>query len=324
MLSFNILQSAKSTISLLAALLSACGAMCAAAPCVLTAADQEVRPADLALARTRTIIDLTNEELLQEYPDDLAGVELDKEHQPLTQLLAAAGEKVAALFREYPKTTSKERVRREVLGRGDHVDESVTEDYYYSAYPRELSLWEEARTDSKGRPLPPERLRGSSMLTSGFASAGIFFHPIHQPGSSYRYLGRQSAEPYCHVIAFAQRPGIAQVTGSFLSNSLLPPTQLLYQGMVWIDPKSYQILRMRMDLLEPMPEVMLYRQTTEISFTEVRFGATGQAFWVPQEVVVSMEFGGRRYRNRHRYSDHQVFMVETQEKIELPKVKKCP
>ena len=231
---------------------------------------------------------------------------------------------MAALFRDCPKTTSREWVRREVLGSNDRVADSVTQNYYYAVYPRELGLWEEARTDSKGRPIPPEKLRGSSMLTAGFASAGIFFHPIHQPGSSYRYLGRQSAEPYSHVIAFAQRPGIAQVSGSFTSNSMLPPTEILYQGMAWIDPKSYQILRMRLDLLEPRPEVMLYRQTTEIWFSEVHFGATGQAFWVPREVVVTIHWSGGKYRNRHRYSDHQVFMVETQEKIELPKIKKCP
>ena len=318
-------QSGIRTIPLFAMLLATCGSVSAGLPATMSPLGQQVLPPELAaFSKARTVVDLTDAELLQEYPEELGGLEFDKDHEPLTQLLASVGEKVAALFRDYPKTTSKEQVRREALGRDDRVQESVTQNYYYSVYPRELSLWEEARTDNRGHPIPPEKMRGSSILTSGFGSVGIFFHPIHQSGSSYRYLGWQSKEPSSHVIAFAQRPGMAQVGGSFTSDSMLLPTKMLYQGMAWIDPKSYQIVRMRTDLLAPRPDVRLYQQTTEIWFSEVHFGATPQAFWVPREVVVTIWWGSQKFRNRHRYSDHQVFMVETQEKIELPKIKKHP
>jgi hypothetical protein len=322
---FINIQSGIPTVPLLALLLATCGSVSAGSPATLSPLGPQLLPAELAAyAKARTVVDLTNAELLQEYPEELGGLEFDKDHELLTQLLSRVRERVAALFRDYPKTTSKEQVRREVLSRDDRVQDSVTQNYYYSVYPRELGLWEEARTDNRGRPIPPEKMRGSSLLTSGFASAGIFFHPIHQAGSSYRYLGWQSKEPYSHVIAFAQRPGIAQVTGSFISDSMLLSTSILFQGIAWIDPVSYQIIRMRTDLLAPRPDVMLYQQTTEIWFSEVHFGATRQAFWVPREVVVTIWWSNLKYRNRHRYSDHQVFMVETQEKIELPKIKKHP
>jgi hypothetical protein len=320
---FINVQSGIPTIPLFAMLLATCGSVSAGSPITMSPQAPQLLPPELAAySKARTVVELTNAELLQEFPEDLAGLEFDKDHEPLTQLLSRVGEKVATLFLDYPKTTSKEQVRREVLGRDDRVEDSVTQNYYYSVYPRELGLWEEARTDNRGHPIPPERMRGSSLLTSGFASVGIFFHPIHQVGSSYRYLGRQPKEPYSHVIAFAQRPGIAQVTGSFTSDSMLLETSILFQGIAWIDPISYQIVRMRTDLLAPRPDVMLYQQTTEVWFSEVHFGATRQAFWVPREVVVTIWWSNMKYRNRHRYSDHQIFMVETQEKIELPKIKK--
>ena len=45
-------------------------------------------------------------------------------------------------------------------------------------------------------------------------------------------------------------------------------------------------------------------------------------FWVPREVVVTLQFAGQKYRNRHYYSDYQVFMIAVEEKIIPPVVKK--
>ncbi len=313
------------TISLLAMLLLACGPICFGLQATLAPPSQLGMPADLAAyAGARSVVDLTAEELLQKYPGELGGLELDTDHELLSQLLDKAGEKVAAFFRDFPKTTSKEQVRRERLGINERVEDSVTQVFYYAVYPDKTGRLEEARTDSKGRPISADKMRGSSFLTSGFASVSSFFHRAHQPGCRYRYLGKQSSEPYAHVIAFAQRPEIADFYMEFSTERMLTPAWILCQGLAWVDPQTYQILRMRTDLLAPRPDVMLDRQTTEVWFSEVHFGATPQTFWMPREVVVTILWSGQMYRNRHRYSDYQVFMVETQEKIELPKIKKEP
>jgi ethanolamine utilization protein EutA (predicted chaperonin) len=79
---------------------------------------------------------------------------------------------------------------------------------------------------------------------------------------------------------------------------------------------------MRTDLLAPGIGIDLTRQTSEIWFSEVRFQSVPQSFWVPREVVVTSESYGWLCRSIHRYSDYRVFTVETQEKIEPPKIKK--
>jgi len=37
-----------------------------------------------------------------------------------------------------------------------------------------------------------------------------------------------------------------------------------------------------------------------------------QAFWLPQEVTVTVNWQGMVFRNRHRYSDFALFRVETE------------
>ena len=272
--------------------------------------------------RARTVIGLTHEELLQTYPDDLRDLELTENQQELEPLLQKVGENVERFFRDLPRTISREQVRRELLSTDGTVDESVTQNYNYTAYMDKISGWEEGRTDSGGRDIPPERMSRLSFLTSGFASASLYFHPKHRFGCSFRYLGRQRNEPYDHVIAFAQKPGVSDIVGNFTSLLHPAPARLLYQGFVWIDPNSHQILRLRENLLAPRTDAFLAAAISDIWYGEVRFQSVAVPFWLPREVVVTLQFAGQKYRNRHRYSDYQVFTIAVEEKIAPPVVKK--
>jgi len=167
-------------------------------------------------------------------------------------------------------------------------------------------------------------MSGPSFLTSGFASVSLHFHPKHQFGCRFRYLGRQRSEPYAHVIAFAQKPGIADIVCTFTTELRPAPARLLYQGFAWVDPRSYQIVRMRLSLLAPRNDVFLAAATSDIRFGEVRFQSVTAAFWLPREVVVTLFFYGQMFRNRHRYSDYQVATVGVEEKFAPPAVKKKP
>jgi hypothetical protein len=79
---------------------------------------------------------------------------------------------------------------------------------------------------------------------------------------------------------------------------------------------------MRTDLLAPRSDVLLARQTTEIWYQEVHFADVPQVFQLPREVLVTTDFNGQTYRNRHRYSDYVVFSVESRDKLEQPRIKK--
>jgi len=271
----------------------------------------------------RSIVDLPVEELRQTYAAVLGDINFDETGIDLDMLLTQVEERVASFFRDFPNTASRERVRRERLSVYGRVEDSVTQTYNYALYPDKTGGWQEGRTDSKGRDVEPDKMKGVAFLTSGFAGNQVFFHPSHKAGCRYRYLGRQAAEPHAHVIAFAQVPGKANFVGTFQSAGMAAPTGLLYQGLAWVDPQTFQIVRMRTDLLTPRSDILLDRQTSEIWFSEVTFGDT-RTFWLPREVVVTFLWSGQRFRNRHSYSEYQVFTVETQNKIELPKVKKLP
>jgi hypothetical protein len=107
------------------------------------------------------------------------------------------------------------------------------------------------------------------------------------------------------------------LNGAFKSGQISMTT--LSQGLAWVDSESYEITRLRTDLLMPLSEVKLERATTEIAFGPVHFKGIGKEFSVPRQVTVTVDWNGRHLRNEHRYSEFKLFNVEATDKPGKPK-----
>ncbi len=263
-----------------------------------------------------TVVDLSASELLARYPEELSGVRFEASQDELGPLLKMVGEKVREFIANFSNTASTERLRQESLKPNGKISDHVDQEVEYLMFLKKdgsAFTWEEERTDHKGKPVRLKRLPQESFLTSGFAMDCIFFFPDYQLASRFRYLGRQTSEPFAYVISYAQRPEKG-FSGTFRTRGV--SIAVWSQGLVWVDPNSYQIIRMKTDLLAPRLDIGLTRLTTEISYAEHRLGAKGVPLWLPRDVVVTTEFSSRLYRNFHQYSDYRLFSVESYEKHE--------
>ena len=43
------------------------------------------------------------------------------------------------------------------------------------------------------------------------------------------------------------------------------------------------------------------------------------ALWLPQSVDIAVHIGGKQFNARHSYSNHQLFVIDTGQKIGKPK-----
>lgn len=292
-----------------------------------------------------TVVDLSFQDLRNRYGAELHDLEFDENQQDLGLLLKKAGENVEAFFKNIHDTSSKEQIIMQRLREDGKVEASLKASFDYLLLsrpdPTGTSI-EEYRTDSQGKSVKlrtdskalPAKLDKTSgyMVTSGFAGHCIFLHPSHRFGSRFRYLGKQASAPHAQVIAFAQRPEAGDFLAAIGSNNLTP---VLLQGLVWVDPQTYQIVRLRTDLLEPPSRYGVTRQTTEVRFSEVHLQGIPEVFWLPREVVVTVERYSvasvknrpilTAYRNTHTYSGYKLFTVESRihyDKVVTPPVKK--
>ena len=259
-------------------------------------------------------MDLSTNALIQTIPG-LKGLEPAVDQSPLASILDETGKRVADSFRDFPNTTSVEQVHQEKLQRRGKIAGSQDQEFHY------LWLMEpnptgpgitEYRADKTGGAAALKGLDDGYMLTSGFTSAALYFHPFYRGDAQFRYLGRQKSDGReYYVVAFAQYPGKARIAGAFLVNRA--PKSMYFQGLAWIDTRNYEIVRLRQDLLAPLPEIRLERQTTEIDFAAVRFRKFTEEFWLPQRVSVAVDWSGKRLRNEHRYSNFELFNVSATE-----------
>jgi tetratricopeptide (TPR) repeat protein len=254
-------------------------------------------------------------------PPDLTGLEPATDQGQLDSILSAVGKTVAEFFRNFPNTSSLEQIHQEKLGRNQKALATHDQKFRYLCFTPAEDWgpgFDEYRVDVSGAQASPHGVYDGLMLTSGFASASLLLHPNYQSQAAFRYLGRQKINGRdTYVIAFAQQPAKARLNGGFRSGEISMRT--LSQGLAWVDSESYQITRLRTDLLMPLSEVNLERETTEIAFGEVHFKGIAEGFWLPQQVTVTVDWNGKHLRNEHRYSEFKLFNVEATERARKPK-----
>ncbi len=254
-------------------------------------------------------------------PKDLSDFVPTDDQAPLDDILAAVGQNVANLFADLFNISAVELVRLEKVSRKGKVNASLKFKYLYlclAAAEKWGSPLVEYRSDEQGHEMPRLGLKEGYMLTGGFISSPLVFHPAHRNGSSFRLLGYQKMKGRNTIlVGYAQLPARSQILGRFQDGQRVVTT--FNQGLAWIDAGNYQIVRLVSDLLRPLSQVRLEKQTIEIDFDEVRFARGTEKFWLPVQVIVTIQLNGRVLRNTHAYSDFRLFNVEASQKIATPK-----
>ena len=279
----------------------------------------------LKLEARNKIVPMVSEPLpeIRKALPELQTLEAASSQDSLPEILRRTGESVDLFFRTLPNTISEENVTAQRLGKEGKVAYSLDQRFQYLVIVQTAKPSvnvQEYRGDSRGRPIEVENPEGQFMLTIGFTSLSLIFHPAFQPYTKFRYLGTQTLlGRKTAVIAFAQTTQNISILERFTvgASSVL----ILQQGVAWIDAENFQILHMRTDLLKPQIELKLRRQTTEVTYDKVQLKQEAQPLWLPREVAVTVEMRDRSWHNLHRYSDFKLFRVETKDRIAAPKVK---
>jgi hypothetical protein len=86
---------------------------------------------------------------------------------------------------------------------------------------------------------------------------------------------------------------------------------MLLQGIAWIDQSDFRIVRLRTDLLAPLPLILVEKQTANIVFGPVRIADLATELWLPKAVNLQMEVGGQVVREEHNYSKYRLYQAKS-------------
>jgi hypothetical protein len=147
-------------------------------------------------------------------------------------------------------------------------------------------------------------------MSQGFASSWVHFHPSNRARATYRFLGEENMDGHrTLVLAFAEKPASVLMPAIFRYQDKTAP--MFLQGIAWVEPSDFRILRLRTDLLSPVPEVSLLRWTANIQFDLTPVEQLPAPLQLPRRVVVIATVGGSNISEIHEYSGYHLFRAKS-------------
>jgi VWFA-related protein len=275
------------------------------------ALDVPAESSSLDTDTTPSLVDMPTDELVREIPQ-LKDLDPARSQDRLASILQEVGASVAVFFERFPNITCREAVTEQRLNWPGAESDQVYQEFRYLAIAgggKGNIGFDEYRTDNKGKIVQRKGIDRGYVITQGFVSTPLYFHPRYQPESDFRYLGQEVVgKRMTEVVAFAQKPD-THLREMFSING--KSELLLGQGVAWIDPADNQIVWMLKAIRSPALEIGLESQVTQVTFGEVRFKSDSSSLWLPREVKVETKLSGVTYRNTHFYSEFKQFTVET-------------
>jgi VWFA-related protein len=167
----------------------------------------------------------------------------------------------------------------------------------------------ELRTDFKNRQVGSS-VDGVAPHGFGFAYQWLLLSPENQSELRFRYLGKQRMDDHqTFVVGFVQIPSQVKLPGKYKSAGKEVP--FFFQGIAWIDQSTFDVVRLRTDLLSPLPSVNLQQMTTELRFRPVRIHGFGTVLWLPSEVLIGTIRSDSVFEELHQYSGYRFFHAES-------------
>lgn len=267
---------------------------------------------------------------LQQIVPELNGLKPARDQEKLATLLEKVGTKTVDIARHTPNLISRETVTElqqgVAAGRRDY-------DYLILTHPEgnvvalnefrvDLKTGDKFQTDEgikndsstlaalehSSRELA--KSSGRPPASQGFATSWVDFYPLNRPQASFRYLGEQKINhQHTLVLAFAQKPQSVLSPALFRGQDKSIP--MFLQGVAWVDASDFRIVRLRTDLLEPLPEVSLHRLTADVQFLPTRIEGVASTLSLPREVMITSEIGGATLREDHLYSEYRLFRAKS-------------
>ena len=236
---------------------------------------------------------------------------------PLPHVLSGVGLRMKQFVANLEKFTAAERVEHQAIDATGVWHSPEVRDFNYVVMVKRTSmdvfLMDEYRNGSSDPEQFPARI-----ATQGMPAIALLFHPLLAPDYTFACEGLGGWEGrsawQVHFLQRPNRPGRILSYSAGGKYSSLP-----LKGRAWIDPGTFQVLRIETELVRPLPEVALTVNRVAISYQPVQFPSQEQELWLPKTVDLYVERQGRRYYRRHTFKDFQLFIVETTQSVQLAK-----
>ena len=236
------------------------------------------------------------------------------EAERLNDLLTRTASQTAIFLDQFSNVKCTEQVRQEKLGKDDKVElkEDSTYDYLVilTNAGGELNL-SESRIPL--REAKKDRKNTSMLLSNGFATLFLVFHPYYAESFKFTVAGEEViGGRMLQKVRFEHVPGMKSPAALALRGREYP---LELSGTAWIDPQTGTISKIEAGIADSLQDVGLKALNSEIDFAPVPFSDSKQVYWFPTQARVEVETPRQHWRNLHQFTAYKKFSVSTEEQV---------
>jgi len=234
---------------------------------------------------------------------------------PVGDVARAASSRARQFVDTLQQFSATEVVEHTELDRNGKAHGTKTAHFTYVAEIRDVPaakavVVEEFRDGSAGVEGFPTQL-----ATRGVSAFALIFHPnyIEDFSLDCERLTEMRGRPAWQVHFTQQRTNAFR---AYRVQNRRYPVKL--QGRAWIAVDTGHVLRLETELVEPISDIQLSQERVTIDYRPVEFRKQGVQLWLPETAEITIGFRGHSYRQRHAFSDFQLFWIDLGEKREEP------
>lgn len=233
---------------------------------------------------------------------------------PLPEILNGASDRVQELVANIHRFSARERIEHVEISRRGSRRSARENNFNYVAQINQAASGspsvEEYRTDRSLTETPE-----TQMVDNGTAAFALIFHRFYAEDfamscEGLAVVGSRAA----WQLHFAQQANRSNLFHVYRVGSGVYPVKL--KGRAWIAADNYEVLRLQTDLLEPVGQIRLLREHSDIEYAAVEFRKQNVRLWLPRIAELYMDYHGHRYQRRHDFRNFELFTVETGEQVE--------
>ena len=163
------------------------------------------------------------------------------------------------------------------------------------------------------RAAKPDRRNTSMLLSNGFATLFLVFHPYYSEAFRFTLAGEDVIDGrVLERIHFEHIAGMKSPAALALRGREYP---LELTGTAWIEPDSGSIVKIEAGIADTLQDVGLKALTSQIDFAPMPFGDSKAVYWFPTQARVEVETPRQHWRNLHQFTAYKKFSVSTEEQV---------
>jgi len=242
----------------------------------------------------------------------LAGAAPGADPPTLDEILNHAARHADLFVQQFSDVKCTERVQQAKLGRNGKEEfkaESVFDFLLIlQAQGGEILLEESRLATVEGRPR-----NVPLMVTNGFSTLLLVFHPVYQSTFEFARLEDDRPEDASQVrIRFRHIRGTRSPAVLLLRGREFP---LDLEGVAWLDAQTGAVTKMDVTLAAAMDDIGLRSFRGEVDYSPVSFSTAARTFWLPATATIDVETPRQHWRNVHRFTDYKLFSVSATMKV---------